>query len=133
MQCPGWLTQWGSAELAEDGMSAIEILRYFYGNNIYLDAVEKVTGIPVSFPGEALSIGSTGDDVRTIQRQLNSIASTYTAIPRLRVDGIYGSGTESAVRIFQEIFNLPQTGIVDFATWYEISEIYVAIEKLAAL
>ncbi len=133
VQCPGWMTQWGSADLAEDGMSAIEILRYFYGNDVYLDAAEKVTGVPISYPGSPLSMGSTGEDVRTIQRQLNSIASTYTAIPKLRVDGIYGAATESAVRIFQGIFDLPQTGIVDFATWYDISEIYVAIEKLAQL
>lgn len=133
VQCPGWMTQWGSAALAEDGMRAIEILRYFYGNDVYLDAAPKVTGIPISYPGTPLTVGSTGDDVRTIQRQLNSIASTYTAIPKVRVDGIYGDATRRAVEEFQRIFNMPVTGSVDFATWYEISEIYVAIEKLAEL
>ncbi len=131
--CPGWMSQWGSAELAEQGYSAIEILRYYYGDDIFIDTAERVTGIPTSFPGENLTIGSTGSDVRTIQIQLNSISDTYTAIPKLRADGIYGESTADAVREFQKIFNLDQTGIVDLATWYEISEIYVAIEKLAEL
>lgn len=131
--CPGWMSQWGSAELAEQGYSAIEILRYYYGDDIFIDTAEKVTGVPTSFPGENLTIGSTGSDVRTIQIQLNSISDTYTAIPKLRADGIYGESTADAVREFQKIFNLDQTGIVDLATWYEISEIYVAIEKLAEL
>lgn len=133
VQCPGWMTQWGSAALAEEGLRAIEILRYFYGSDVYLDAAQKVTGIPLSYPGEVLTIGSSGNNVRTIQRQLNSIAGTYYAIPKLRVDGIYGEGTSEAVREFQRIFNMPVTGSVDFATWYEISEIYVAIEGLAEL
>lgn len=133
VQCPGWMTQWGSAQLAEDGMRAIEILRYFYGNDVYLDAAEKVTGIPLSYPGEPLTIGSTGENVRTIQRQLNSISSTYSAIPKIRVDGVYGESTRAAVEEFQRIFNMPVTGVVDFATWYEISELYVAIERLAEL
>lgn len=131
VSCPGWMTQWGSAELAEQGYSAIEILRYFYGDDIFIDTAEKVSGVPVSYPGEPLQIGSSGSDVRTIQRQLNAIRSTYSAIPALSVDGVYGEATAEAVRIFQGIFNLPQTGVVDLATWYTISQLYVAIEKLA--
>ncbi len=133
VSCPGWMTQWGSADLAEQGYSAIQILRYFYGDDIYIETADKVQGVPSSFPGTNLTIGSSGNDVRTIQRQLNSIANTYSAIPKLRVDSVYGESTADAVRVFQKIFNLPQTGIVDLATWYQISQLYVSIEKLAAL
>ncbi len=133
VSCPGWMTQWGSAELAEQGYSTIEILRYYYGSDIYIETAEKIQGVPSSFPGTNLTIGSSGNDVRTIQRQLNSIANTYTAITKLRVDSVYGESTADAVRTFQQIFNLPQTGVVDLATWYQISQLYVAIEKLAAL
>lgn len=133
VSCPGWMTQWGSAELAEQGYRTIDILRYFYGNDIYIETAEKVQGVPSSFPGTNLTIGSSGNDVRTIQRQLNSISNTYTAIPKLRVDSVYGESTAEAVRAFQGIFNLPQTGVVDLATWYQISQLYVSIEKLAAL
>lgn len=131
--CPNWLSQWGSKDLAEQGYTASQILRYYYGDDIYLTQAEQVKGVPVSFPGESLQIGSTGNAVRTIQSQLNTISYTYTAIPKLKVDGIYGEATEEAVREFQRIFSMPQTGIVDFATWYRISSIYVAIEKLAEL
>ena len=133
VQCPGWMTQWGSEDLAQQGYSAIQIIRYFYGDDVFIDTAERVQGVPLSYPGTELSIGSTGNDVRTIQRQLNSISQTYSAIPSLRADGIYGEGTAEAVREFQKIFNLPQTGVVDLATWYEISQIYVAIERLAEL
>lgn len=133
VSCPGWMTQWGSAELAEQGYSTIDILRYFYGDDIYLEQAQKVSGVPVSYPGEPLSVGSSGEDVRTIQNQLNTISRTYSAIPTLRVDGVYGESTAEAVEVFQGIFNLPQTGIVDLATWYQISQLYVAIAKLAQL
>jgi len=133
VSCPNWLSQWGSSYLAEDGYSAIQILRNYYGNDIYLEQAQKVSGIPSSFPGEVLTVGSRGESVRTIQRQLNSISNNYPAINKVRVDGIYGQGTRQAVETFQQAFNLPQTGAVDFATWYQISSVYVAVEKLAEL
>ncbi len=131
--CPEWLSQWGSKELADQGYTTIQILRNYYGNNIYLEQAENVVGVPSSFPGENLTIGSQGNAVRTIQEQLNSISNRYTAINKLAVDGVYGENTAEAVREFQNIFNMPQSGIVDFPTWYEISRVYVSIERLAEL
>lgn len=131
--CPGWLSQWGSKSLGEEGLGPVDILRYYYGNDIFLMSAEKVAGVPVSYPGAPLSEGSTGENVRTIQTQLNAISNNYPAIPKLRVDGIFGANTKMAVETFQQIFNLPVTGIVDQGTWYEISNIYVAVAKLAEL
>ncbi|MCD8159140.1 MAG: peptidoglycan-binding protein, partial [Clostridiales bacterium] len=131
VSCPGWMTQWGSQYLAQQGYSAIEILRYYYGDDIYLATAEKVDGVPYSFPGEVLTIGSQGQAVETVQIQLNRISRTYSAINTLTPDGIYGAATAESVRKFQEIFNLNTSGAVDYATWYQISQIYVAVEKLA--
>ena len=133
VSCPNWLSQWGSKSLADQGYTASQILKYYYGNDMYLTQAEQVKGVPSSFPNENLQVGSSGNSVRTIQTQLNAISNTYTEIPKLRADGIYGEQTEEAVKQFQKIFNLPQTGIVDFPTWYEISAIYVAVEKIAEL
>jgi len=130
--CPGWMTQWGSKDLGDQGLTAIEILRRFYGSDIFINTAEAVSGVPQSWQGVNLTIGSTGSDVRTIQEQLNRISQVYTAIPRLVVDGIYGQQTAEAVRAFQRIFNLPVTGVVDKATWYRISGIYVAVARLAS-
>jgi len=130
--CPGWMTQWGSKDLGDQGLSAIEILRRFYGNDIFINTAVGVAGVPQSWSGTNLTIGSRGNDVRTIQEQLNRIAQVYTAIPRLTVDGIYGQQTAEAVRSFQRIFSLPVTGVVDKATWYRISGIYVAVARLAS-
>ena len=132
VNCPDWLSQWGSAALGEQGMSSMDILRNYYGN-IYLDTAPIVSGVPVSYPGHSLQAGSSGAAVRTIQNQLNAISNNYPLIPKLRVDGIYGQQTADSVRIFQGIFNMPQTGVVDFATWYRISHIYVAVTRLATL
>lgn len=131
--CPGWMTQWGSCELGEQGFSPIEILRYFYGDDIYINTAEQISGIPASFPGTALTMGSSGEKVRQLQEQLDTVASIYSAIPRIAVDGIYGQGTARAVEAFQSIFGLPVTGVVDFATWYKISHIYVGITRIAEL
>ena len=133
VSCPGWMTQWGSCELGEQGYSPIEILRYFYGNDIYINTAEQISGIPASWPGSNLDIASRGDKVRQIQEQLDTIAKVYTAIPRVNTDGIYGQATRLAVESFQSIFGLPVTGIIDFATWYKISHIYVGITRIAEL
>lgn len=133
VQCPQWMTQWGSKTLGENGYSAIEILRNFYGNSMYINTAEQISGIPASWPGYNLDIGSSGDKVRMLQEQLDRIAEVYTAIPTIITDGIYGEATKEAVTEFQRIFGLPQTGIVDFRTWYKISQIYVGITRIAEL
>ena len=129
----GWMTQWGSKSLGDRGYSPIEILRYFYGNDIYINVAEGISGIPLSWPGYDLNIGATGNKVRQIQEQLNVIAEAYPAIPKVGVDGIYGEQTKAAVRKFQNIFGLSETGITDSSTWYKIQEIYVAVSRIAEL
>lgn len=128
--CNG-LSQWGSQYLAEEGYTPIEIIRYYYGNDMYINSAEFISGVPASFPGYDLTIGSSGDKVRQLQTQLNRIARNYPAIPTVTVDGIYGQGTAAAVRAFQRIFNLPITGITDYPTWYDISDIYVGVTRIA--
>jgi hypothetical protein len=132
-QCPGQMTQWGSKALGDQGRTSDQILKAFYGNNINFATAQVVTGVPISYPGYALTLWSSGAPVRTIQGQLNAIANSYSAIPRLRVDGIYGPATQESVRTFQRVFGLPQSGVVDFKTWFEISHIYTAVTKIAAL
>lgn len=127
------MTQWGSKALGDQGYSPIEILRNFYGDSIYINTAELISGIPASWPGSNLTIGSRGQKVQQMQEQLDTIASVYTAIPSVVPDGIYGEATQRAVREFQSIFGLPVTGVVDFATWYKISHIYVGISRIAEL
>lgn len=129
----GWMTQWGSKALGDQGYSAIEILRAFYGNDMYINVAEAVSGVPASWPGFDLTLGVSGSKVTQIQEQLNVIADAYPALPKVMVDGIYGKETQNAVRIFQGIFGLGETGIVDYPTWYKIQEIYVAVSRIAEL
>lgn len=133
VQCPGWMTQWGSCALGEEGYSAIQILRYFYGDSIYINTAEQISGIPSSWPGTELTLGSSGPKVRQIQEQLDAIATIYASIPRVSPDGIYGPATQRSVAAFQSIFGLPQTGNIDFRTWYKISHIYVSVTRIAEL
>ena len=128
--CNG-LSQWGSQYLAGEGYSPIEIIRYYYGSDMYINTATSISGVPSSWPGYNLSNGATGDKVRQIQQQLNRIAQNYPAIPTVAVDGIYGPATAQSVRTFQGIFNLPQTGVVDYSTWYSISNIYVGVSRIA--
>lgn len=131
--CPNWMSQWGSKYLADQNYTAIQILRNYYGETIYINETTAVAGVPMSWPGESLQNGSSGEAVRTIQEQLNRISRNYPAIPKVAADGIYGPETEEAVRTFQSIFKLPQTGVVDYRTWYKISEIYVGVTRIAEL
>ena len=131
--CPNWMTQWGSKYLGDQGYSAIEILRYYYGDSMYINTAEEISGIPASWPRYDLDIGANGAKVRQIQEQLNAIAKSYPALPTVTVNGDYDEQTKNAVRQFQGVFGLPETGIVDYSTWYKIQEIYVAVTRIAEL
>lgn len=128
--CSG-MSQWGSKDLGDDGLSALEILRNYYGSDVYINTAAEVEGIPVSWPGYLLEIGSSGAPVRTIQEQLSLIRDTYSNIPSFEISGIYDEETLLAVKKFQEIFDLNESGLVDYSTWYKISRIYVALAGLS--
>ena len=119
--------------MGDQGYSAIEISRNFFGVNMYINSAEEISGIPASWPGNPLDIGSSGPKVRQIQEQLNVIANSYPALPKITADGIYGEATQNAIREFQKVFGLPVTGVVDYSTWYEIQEIYVGVTRIAEL
>ena len=133
VSCPNWMTQWGSQALGQQGYSTIEILRYYYGESIYINTAVEIAGVPSSWPGYDLGEGSGGTKVRQMQEQLNVIAQAYPALPMVDADGIFGPQTKAAVEKFQSIFGLPVTGIVDYRTWYKISEIYVGVSRIAEL
>jgi hypothetical protein len=122
---PGWFSQWGSENLAQQGYSALGIIQYYYGASKTLATAPVVEGFPTSFPGYNMNSGMCGDPIQKLQLELNVVSSGYPLIPKINpADGKFGASTETAVRTFQEIFGLPVTGVVDFATWYKISGIF---------
>ncbi len=131
--CNG-LSQWGSVDLANQGLGPYDILTYYYGDDIELVRDAPIQNVTETYPGTALRLGSSGQEVRTIQTQLNRISKDYPLIPKIsNVDGVFGIETEDAVRKFQEIFNLAVDGIIGKATWYRIKSIFVAVARLAEL
>lgn len=130
--CEG-LSQWGTVTLARQGQTPYEILTYYYGNDIDIVFNAPVMARIPSYPGSPLRLGSRGGDVRAIQVRLNRISRNYPRIPKVTVDGIFGPATESAVRTFQQVFNLTADGIVGKATWYKIAYLYVSVKRLAEL
>ena len=100
---------------------------------MYINTADEISGVPSSWPGYNLQTGSSGDKVRQMQEQLNTIARNYPAIPKITADGIFGPLTQASVEKFQSVFGLPVTGVVDFATWYKISQIYVGVSRIAEL
>jgi len=128
--CSG-LSQWGSKYLGDEGYTPIEIIRYYFGNDMFINTAQLISGVPSSYPGYVLTIGSSGNKVRQMQEQLNRIAQNYPALPTITADGVFGERTAEAVRTFQKIFSLPQTGEVDYPTWYEISDIYVGVSQIS--
>lgn len=130
--CPG-LKQWGTVTLANQGRSALSILKYYYGSNIEIIRTNNIQSIPQSYPGSPLRQGSTGAAVFTLQRQLNRITKDYPFLGLLTVDGIFGRKMTETVKKFQKQFNLTADGVVGRSTWYKISYIYVSVKDLAEL
>lgn len=131
--CAG-LSQWGTVDLANSGFSPYEILQYYYGDDINIVKDAPVKSAMPSYPGIPLQYGSAGNDVKSMQIFLNRISRNYPAIPKIpQVDGIFDTSTVDAVRVFQEVFDLTVTGIIDEATWYRIIYIYTSVKHLAEL
>ena len=131
--CDG-LSQWGSEALAQEGLDSVEILKYYYGDDIEIVTNAPMEGVTESYPGTPLRLGSTGPAVTVVQVSLNRISQSYPAIPKINpVDGIYGPQTQAAVEAFQQIFALEADGVVGRATWYQLVRVYVAVTKLAEL
>lgn len=133
--CPGGLSQWGTVPLAEQGMTAEEIMRYYYGDDINIVRNAPIApNLGGSWPGVTFRLGDVSEEVRIIQNRLNRISTNYPNIPKIYpVDGIYDADTERAVRAFQKQFNLGVDGIVGRATWYRIAFIYNNVKRLSEL
>jgi peptidoglycan hydrolase-like protein with peptidoglycan-binding domain len=133
--CEG-LTQWGSVDYANQGLGPYDILTKFYGKdiNIVQNAPIGSNDNVADYPGEVLTLGSSGPPVERMARYLNTISKNYPAIPKVTpISNVYNIDTEAAVKKFQEIFNLPPTGVIDNATWLKIIYIYTSVKKLAEL
>lgn len=132
-QCEG-MAQWGSVELADEGYAAIEILKYYYGEDIRTVTDAVVGEVEETYPGEPLMLGDSSLSVLRMQLGLDRIRLNYPGIPQIEIiEGYFNEDTEQAVRVFQEVFNLPVTGVVDQATWYSIRYIFIAVTRLAEL
>ena len=128
--CNG-LSQWGSVSLARQNKTPLEILKYYYGNDVNIQKDAPTGEVFGAYPGYPIELGNAGDKVRIIQRELNRISNNYPAIPKIpRVNGVFDVYTQNSVKKFQEIFNLDPTGIVDYSTWYKIKYIYNAVKKV---
>ena len=131
--CEG-LSQWGTVPLANRGYTPYQILQYYYGNDIDIVYNAPISPNIPSYPGTPFGFGASGNEVRTIQVQLNRISTNYPAIPKIvPANGIYGESTTAAVNTFQSVFNLPVTGVVNKATWYKIKYIFTAVKHLSEL
>ena len=130
--CPG-MKQWGTVDRANEGMNALQILRYYYGDRVQLATSQNIAAIPSSWPGVTLRRGSSGVSVRILQRQLSRIAKDYPAFGKPEASGIFDEATETSVKRFQKQFSLTADGLVGKATWYKVSYIYVSVKDLAEL
>lgn len=131
--CDG-LSQWGTVDLANQGMTPFEILQYYYGDDIEIVENAPVMQNQPSYMGQPLRLGDASNEVKTLQVRLNRISRNYPAIPKIeKADGYFGLNTEEAVKEFQRIFNLDPTGVVDKSTWYKIEYIFTSVKRLSEL
>ncbi len=127
----GWLWQWGSKELADQKVPAFDILKYYYGTNLEVKTAKYQTGLPTSFPGYLIGLGSCGSEVKTIQNQLNIIRGNYPGLIQIEnPNGEFDQNTEDSVKKFQEVFGLTKDGIVGYNTWYKISYMHIAVSRM---
>lgn len=122
--CPNMLSLWGSKIFADTGYDYLFIIRYYYGDTVYVSSSNDIGGVQFPWEPQDLSLGSSGDRVSNLQDKLNILSRVYIAIPPAESDGTYGPATEASVKAYQTIFDKPVTGVVDFATYYSLSKLY---------
>lgn len=131
--CAG-MSQWGSQDLALKGYNFVQILQYYYGNNIEIVTNAPVEEIVPSYPGTALRLGAVGRDVTVVQVSINRISQNYPAIPKISpVNGVFNAQTEKAIKEFQKIFSLTSDGVVGKSTWYRLVYLYTGVNNLSEL
>jgi peptidoglycan hydrolase-like protein with peptidoglycan-binding domain len=124
----GWLSLWGSKDLAEKGERAFQIIQHYYGQDMSIEAAELESGLPASFPGFDIKRGMCGHEIREAQLMLNIISTTFQAIPKIGIpNGHFDKDMVEAIEAFQKIFHLPVTGVIGYATWNIMSRVYDGI------
>lgn len=132
VQCEG-LSQWGTVDLAQQGLPPYEILTHYYGDDLDIRTA-PIRPLVQSYPGTPLRIGTVSREVEIMQDRLNRISNNYPAIPKIpSVNGVFDLNTYNAVVAFQKIFNLTPDGVVGPATWYQITQVNNAVRNLAEL
>lgn len=132
--CPGGLSQWGTVDLANQGYAPIDILKYYYGDDITIVENAPISERVATYRGTPFRIGDSGYEIKRAQIDLNRIAKNYPQIPKIAYpDGYFDSNTEDAVKEFQRIFNLDPDGVIGKATWYKIIRIYNAVRRISEL
>jgi len=130
VQCNG-LSQWGTVELANSGLTPYQILQYYFGDDIDIVRNVPVEGAGESYEGTPLRLGSVGNSVRLAQIRLNRIARNYPGLPKISSpDGYFDAETRDAVRAFQRQFSLTPDGVIGSATWYAIARIYNGVKRI---
>ena len=131
--CQG-LHQWGTVDLASEGYTPMDILKYYYGENIEIITNAPISSVQDTYPENPLQLGDSSLDVLRMQYNLDRISLNYPGIPKIpKIDGYFGEDTKNAVSQFQRVFNLPVTGIIDEGTWYGIIRIFSAVTRLSEL
>ncbi len=127
----GWLWQWGSQELSQQGYTYDEILKYYYGNDLEFKSANYTKGLPTSFPGYNLELGMCNEDIKKVQNELNIIRGNYPGLIQINEpNGNFDQNTKDSIIFFQKTFNLSTTGIIDYSTWYKISYLYLAVKRM---
>ena len=77
---------------------------------------------------DPIEFGDRGIRVEHLQYMLSVLSAYIPQIPDVSIDGIFGPATRAAVLAAQQRFGLPQTGVVNNATWDEIYDQFSGIE-----
>ncbi|GFI02974.1 MAG: LysM peptidoglycan-binding domain-containing protein [Lachnospiraceae bacterium] len=94
-----------------------------------LDSEGNSLGIGTVPPDAMLRLGTSGQNVITLQYLLNVVSEYYPGIPAPAQDGIFGDGTQQAVIAFQRAMDLNADGIVGPLTWQALYNVYLGIDQ----
>ncbi len=100
-----------------------ELIRLTY-NLITMLNNESVKG--VNFPADYQVDKGNDEYTHHVSIMLNRLSKLFENIPNVELGDEYDENTAEAVKEFQRLSGLTQTGVTDKQTWQKLSDIYAA-------
>ena len=84
-------------------------------------------------PNQSIHAGESHPHMYLVQSMLTVLSQAHSSIPAPPISGVLDAATAEALSMFQQLNNLPETGVLDKITWKNLALQYpIAVNLITA-